>query len=142
MICGAAVALSLTFLLTLRSDSALYTFGYLIIAIGAGGLIVLAVSSPTVASLLSFRPLVWIGSISYGLYLWHLLIYWYLSPPHVNLDPFIAHTIAFTLSFVAAAASYYLIERYFLRLKKHISARSTAPKPDELAPYVAVGVDS
>ena len=121
-------------LITLRADSVLYTVGYLVIAIGAGCLIVLAISSPKVASLLSFKPLVWIGSLSYGLYLWHLLIYWYLSPPHVNLDPLIAHTIAFALSFVAAAASYYLFERYFLQLKKRVSARPTTHAPAELAP--------
>jgi peptidoglycan/LPS O-acetylase OafA/YrhL len=134
MICAMTAALSLTFLITLRADSVLYTIGYLIIAIGAGCLIVLAISSPKVASLLSFKPLVWIGSLSYGLYLWHLLIYWYLSPPHVHVDPLIAHTIAFALSFVAAAASYYLFERYFLQLKKRVSARPATHAPAELAP--------
>jgi peptidoglycan/LPS O-acetylase OafA/YrhL len=140
-VCASAVVLSFTFLVTLRSDTALYTIGYLIIAIGAAGLIVLAVSSRRVAALLSFKPLVWIGSLSYGLYLWHLLIYWYLSPLHVDLDPFIAHSLAFGLSFVAATASYYLVERYFLQLKKRIPSRAAAPEPAEIPAYTVLGAD-
>jgi peptidoglycan/LPS O-acetylase OafA/YrhL len=127
MICALTVALSFTFLLTLHSDTALYTTGYLIIAVGAGGLIVLAVSSPHVARILSFKPLVWVGSISYALYLWHLLIFWYMSSSHTGLDPIVAGTLGFVLAFLSAAASYYLVERYFLQLKKRLAVRPTTP---------------
>ncbi len=55
---------------------------------------------------LETQPLRWIGRISYGLYLWQQL---FLAPPAKAFLPRVA------LTFAAAAASYYLLERPLLR---------------------------
>ena len=55
---------------------------------------------------LECAPLRWTGRISYGLYLWQQL---FLAPPGGTFLPRVA------LTFAAAAASYYLLERPLLR---------------------------
>jgi hypothetical protein len=64
-----------------------------------------------VARALSLRPLVFVGLISYPLYLWHwpLIVFWkYLQPrPELSLQSKAAIVV---ISFLAASASYYFIE--------------------------------
>ncbi|MGQ0834961.1 MAG: acyltransferase family protein [Gammaproteobacteria bacterium] len=63
---------------------------------------------------LSLRPLVWVGTISYGLYLWHYPIYSLLHGHGLTHKGIIAGTIA---TFVIASVSYYGLEKPLLRLK-------------------------
>jgi peptidoglycan/LPS O-acetylase OafA/YrhL len=66
--------------------------------------------------LLSFRPLVWIGTISYGLYLWHALL---LRVEWVDGGlSGIWRIAAVLLAVVAAALSYRYVEKPILRFKR------------------------
>jgi peptidoglycan/LPS O-acetylase OafA/YrhL len=67
---------------------------------------------------LSIKPLVWIGSISYGLYLWHYPIFSLLW--HLHQDSLIL-SVGIPASFIIATCSYYFWERPFLKLKKKLS---------------------
>jgi peptidoglycan/LPS O-acetylase OafA/YrhL len=65
--------------------------------------------------LLAFPPVVWIGRLSYGLYLWHFPIVekvgaW--TPLGRLRIP-----VEFLLTFSIATLSFYLVEQPFLRLK-------------------------
>jgi peptidoglycan/LPS O-acetylase OafA/YrhL len=71
-------------------------------------------------SILSFRPLVYIGTISYGFYLWHYPIVLGLSK-YGNMGKM----AALMLSFGLASASYHWIELPFLAQKKQFSPRPT-----------------
>jgi peptidoglycan/LPS O-acetylase OafA/YrhL len=65
--------------------------------------------------LLQFQPLVWIGRLSYGLYLWHFPIFEKVGGWRalgVLVIP-----VAFALTFSAATLSFYFVETPFLRLK-------------------------
>lgn len=84
-----------------------------------GTTVVLVVAATQNIGFLEHRVLAWFGSISYSLYLWHypviaiLLYRWPVEPPWVR-----GVTMA-ALSVLFASASYYLVERKFLRLKPH-----------------------
>ncbi len=63
------------------------------------------------ARVLSIRPLHFLGTISYGVYLWHWPIFVYMTGARTGLSsgPLDAARVASTL--VVATASYYLVER-------------------------------
>jgi peptidoglycan/LPS O-acetylase OafA/YrhL len=104
-----------------------YTVGFTGIALAAALVIAHILVEPKghLASLFSWAPLTWMGRLSYGLYLWHSVIFvstrYYLAPAlfgqdHVDRFGFNAPSriAAIALSFAAAVASYYLLERRFL----------------------------
>ncbi len=85
-----------------------------------------------VRKLLANRVLLWIGLVSYGLYMWHAAIMSKLTDLGA-LDAlpswgFIA--AALSLSLLAAAASFYGIERHALRLGRHLSRRRRSEDAD------------
>lgn len=86
---------------------------------------------------LSTPLLVGIGRISYGLYLWHYVVYYVALDrfPSVHKVPLMAGAVL--ASFAVAAASYFIIERPFLRLKRRFTSsprRATIPDVPEVAP--------
>jgi hypothetical protein len=64
-----------------------------------------------IAWTLSLKPLVWLGTISYGAYLWHYPVFIYLDQPRTGTSGFPLLVIRFGVTFAFAAASYYLVER-------------------------------
>ncbi|MEW6306605.1 MAG: acyltransferase [Verrucomicrobiota bacterium] len=103
----------------------LYAGGFTLIAFAAAVLLVQALGpQPNAASQFLANPmLVWIGCISYSLYLWHYPIFHALRLERfesLGWNPFLVHTIRFAAVFAAAGASYYFIERPFLRLKPRL----------------------
>jgi len=66
--------------------------------------------------LLNLSPVVWLGTLSYSLYLW--------QEPFLNSwsrDWFATWPINLVLAFVFALLSFYLVEKPFLKLKRHLS---------------------
>lgn len=117
----------------------------------AAPLIVLPALSPSASSIpgrvLSFRPLLWFGSVSYGLYLYHVtLMAWLVDHHGASLGPSPWLSLALTslvATTIAAAASWYLLEEPALRLK-NISLprrrREPAPEPTPALTPEPVGV--
>jgi len=100
----------------------LYLGGLTLVAVCAAVIIVALLERPLG---LSAKPFVWVGRISYGLYLWHFPII-FLVP--LGWPPPARVVVAMTLTFAAAATSWFLVERRFLRLKprwqRRIAVRS------------------
>jgi len=69
-------------------------------------------------TVLNWAPLVWVGTLSYSLYLW--------QEPFLNHyahSSFTAWPLNLTLAIVCAVASYYLVERPFFRVRDLWAAR-------------------
>jgi peptidoglycan/LPS O-acetylase OafA/YrhL len=109
-------------------DQAFYFGGSLIVAVCTAVVLVgvLTAGGP-VATLLAWAPLVWLGRISYGLYLWHypLIAGMFdesrlarLGVPAVLFLP-----IHVASSLAVATASFYLLERPLLRIKRRFGSR-------------------
>ncbi len=100
-------------------DRWLLQAGYLPMNLASALLVVCLVSSPWpgLRWLFEFAPLVWIGRVSYGIYLWHIVVFWMLGRLDLGLGwGYWPAAAAFT--FALAALSYYALERPLLRLKR------------------------
>jgi peptidoglycan/LPS O-acetylase OafA/YrhL len=110
----------------------LFTIGMPLFELAVAAMILSLLLEPSllVGRLLSRRPLVAVGRVSYGLYLWHPIVF--LLVPVVTLWPTLA------LTFVVAFASYRFIEAPFLRRKRRYSevapARDIRPRAAQTAP--------
>ena len=115
---------------TMEEESSLTYHGLGTLAAVACACVVLNVLyCPTRLSrlLLENRPLVWVGRISYGLYLWHFPIFnGMLNPTRMaklGITGPALLTVRFAVAFLVAALSFALIERPFLRLKRRFERR-------------------
>jgi peptidoglycan/LPS O-acetylase OafA/YrhL len=97
------------------SDTAswMYRGGYAVFGVCVAAVIASAVQPGRFAfrSLLSVGPLVWIGRISYGLYLWHWPVIVFASPARTGLDGPSLAVVRVALTFALATASFYLVEQ-------------------------------
>ncbi len=87
----------------------------------AGGLVIVAgivAEDAVVTRVLSHRLLVWFGTVSYAVYLWHVPIYRVLREKAPGLNLAETAVIGAVLAFAAGSVSYYGVERWFLKRKK------------------------
>jgi len=93
------------------------THGPLLAAIAILSFVFLAgILEPTpISTLLSWSPLVALGKISYGLYLWHYPVSRVLATPHVTVTRIIADTV---VSLALAIISYKFIEAPFRKRRR------------------------
>jgi peptidoglycan/LPS O-acetylase OafA/YrhL len=98
-----------------------------------------------VRAVLSWKPLAWLGLISYGVFLWHfpLGVWLALQGGYPKLDgggldivhrvhpgaTFVLFVATLGVAIVLATASYHLVELPFLRLKDRRPGRGSGPTP-------------
>lgn len=145
---GASLAMFLLVAKYLRQDGPLSVITYTATALASVMLLVSVLQSEApFLRLPAFSWLVYLGRISYGLYVFHLLalalipklIIVYLGIP---LSFPLRIFFSFALTILLAAASYTWLEQPFLRLKKRFSHIATGdgdtpPQPRHTAPLIA-----
>ena len=117
------------------------TWGLPCVSVFFASVLALSVEPGLIAKLVSFKPLRWLGNISFGVYVFHML----LLPVITHVAQAVAgnrsrtaflvtqFVVAGTLSIVAALLSFHLYEKQFLKLKKYFVPRTQARADASLA---------
>jgi peptidoglycan/LPS O-acetylase OafA/YrhL/lysophospholipase L1-like esterase len=108
-----AAALFLAVVAGRDTDRWLYEGGFLAVALAAAALVAGAVAGRPrwLAALLRSRPLVAVGAVSYGLYLWHWPVFVWLTPDRTGLDGRGLLGARLGLTTLLAAASFRFVEQ-------------------------------
>ena len=138
---GLAGTLGITYALQ-GTDALAYHGGFTFSALSAAAIITAAVCVPSgvIARVLSTAPLVWLGTISYGAYLWHFPVYVFLDAQRTGLGGVWLLAARFAGTVVLAAASYRWVERPVMEGTFWRSVRAVVPAAAALAVTVVVVV--
>jgi peptidoglycan/LPS O-acetylase OafA/YrhL len=100
----------------------IFYYGFLVVALLTATVIfdVLANPRSVIRRVLEMKWLVWIGSISYGLYLWHWTIFWGMHL--MGYKGWTVVVVGIPLTFLVVLPSYYFMERPILKLKARFGA--------------------
>jgi peptidoglycan/LPS O-acetylase OafA/YrhL len=125
-------ALTLAYLTAFSAETrTLYFHGLLtVVALLVGIIIVRLLVAPSLVGrlLLESAPIVGIGRISYGLYLYHIVVLYGLRLAGIPREDPIGISAMLGLSLVAALVSYLGVERPFLRLKDRLGHRDNTER--------------
>lgn len=97
------------------------TFRFTTLSIASGILLVAIVFSedlPALQKIVNLPAIVWVGRISYSLYIWHGCLVFFLQPYANSLSPISYKLSLFVIVFGISSLSYYFVEQPALRLKK------------------------
>lgn len=103
-------------------ETARYSVLAIVIAIGLCAVVFSGRYAPANV-ILNSAPVVWIGKLSYSLYVWHLATseavkYWLAGQPHLRVA-----LVALAVCFVMAALSYYGLEQPLIGLRRRFGSR-------------------
>jgi peptidoglycan/LPS O-acetylase OafA/YrhL len=99
-----------------------YVWSYTLLDLTSAGLILCLVDNRFMPSLFQHSVAVYLGTISYGIYVWHLpllqvLFAFWPAEPH-SMQGIARFFTLLTITVLMASISYYCFERFFLRLKR------------------------
>ena len=109
--CVALAAVALLWIQASTADEWVYRGGLWGVAVLSCVLVVGAITAGPVASALAWRPLVFVGAISYGIYVYHWPLFQWLSPERTGLDGIPLAILRVAVTFGVALASYHWLER-------------------------------
>jgi peptidoglycan/LPS O-acetylase OafA/YrhL len=116
LVVAVCAAIAVAAVMFLSNVATLAVFGLAVVAIASVVLIVAVMHEGPVERVLSWQPLVYIGTISYGLYLFHRPIMRLGTSLGVE-GQIVPVLVMVLLSFAAAVLSWRFVEQPFLRLK-------------------------
>ncbi|MHB1518992.1 MAG: acyltransferase family protein [Acidimicrobiales bacterium] len=77
-----------------------------------------------------WRPLVLMGMISYGFYLWHLPIFFAIRYYGTHWNDVVRVVVAVVATFALSITSFFVVERPFMRRKNRLSAAQPGRQPE------------
>ncbi len=83
---------------------------------------------------LNSRPIVWVGTLSYSLYVWQQLFLSHFAGPRLAALPVYDWRVWWLAALACACASYYVVERPILRVRDSLRARLFAGPPPVTRP--------
>ncbi len=91
----------------------LYQGGFLVAGLATAAVLTSVVTAPRgpLAVVLGWRPVRYVGRISYGLYLWHYPLFLWLNSERTGLGGHKLLAVRVVVTFAVATASFYLVER-------------------------------
>lgn len=133
VVAGGAVGLDGTGATTFRG-------GFFVVDVATAAVILAAVSSPggRLPRILALRPLVWLGAISYGAYLWHYPVAVFLDTARTGQGGVSLLAIRSAATIGLATASYVLVERPIIDGTFWRSLKAVVPAASLMAATVAV----
>ena len=116
------------FWVTGSDANAIYYGGPTVLALASAAVInAVLLGSGRLTRLLSWRPMIGIGRVSYGLYLWHVMVLEILVEHTLGLSPWPRLLVALAITAAATLASWWLIEQPALRLKDRFEPITLSP---------------
>ena len=118
LVFGAIALISTLLVATDYASAFMHLGGFALLATAAAVILVWVVLAPSsyLRGFLEYRPFVWVGRISYGLYLWHYPIF--KASSLLRLAWPLHLLVALSLTLAVTCLSYYLVERPALKLKR------------------------
>ncbi|MFG1926335.1 acyltransferase family protein [Cryptosporangium sp. NPDC048952] len=107
------VGLAVAFAVAAQADPRMYQGGFLVLSVLAALVVASVVGSSRLSpnAVLSWQPLVVVGVLSYGLYLWHWPIFLVLSPERTGIDGIPLLVVRLALTGLVSVASFIIVER-------------------------------
>lgn len=122
---GFALPFVILFNISWRNQNTFYWMNFLLELLTAALILnVITNEKSLIKKLLTLKPLIWIGSISYGVYLWHDPVFEVMRSYGYSKTSILVFGGIATLA--VASASYYIIERPILRLKNRLHEKPEA----------------
>jgi peptidoglycan/LPS O-acetylase OafA/YrhL len=123
-----------------QSTERLARGGFALQAVATGAVILAAAAPGPLRTVLSIRPLRFVGLVSYGLYLYHWPVFLWLDEARVGWDRTPLFLLRMAVTAVLTAISYYAIEQP-IRLRRALHGRQVqVALPVSVAALVAVTV--
>jgi peptidoglycan/LPS O-acetylase OafA/YrhL len=125
LVAPALVALVVLSATATLPDRWLYAWGFTAVALVAAVIVTGTVAGTPLAGLLASGPFVWLGGVSYVLYLVHYPVFQAVGEELGGEPVGVRVAVGLGLAFAGTLACHHLVERPFLKMKDRVAARAS-----------------